>query len=188
MKKKVLGMLLAVGFLLGSSMLVCAEETPAGEASGPAQPQVQNYQQMMTPEILASFEKATAYLDLDLCRNALVLRTDVWGTLQDADGDGIDDRDHINGCGYLDLNYNGMDDRFEMAIVNATAQENMSEGMELQTTLNQLSHQCKHGIVASQFLYDEDLNTYRSGRDFTQCPECVELYESFDKAILNLNV
>lgn len=188
MKKKVLGTLLAVGFLLGSSMLVSAEETPAGEASGSAQPQVQNYQQMMTPEILASFEKATAYLDLDLCKNALVLRTDVWGTLQDMDGDGIDDRDPINGCGYLDLNYNGMDDRFEMAIVNATAQENMSEGMELQTTLNQLSHQCKHGIVASQFLYDEELNTYRSGRDFTQCPECVELYESFDKAILNLNV
>lgn len=176
MKKKVLGMLLAVGFLLGSSLVVCAEETPAGEAPGPAQPQVQNYQQMMTPEILASFEKATVYVDLDLYKNALVLRTDVWGTLQDADGDGIDDRDPINGCGYLDLNCNGLDDRFEMVIVKVTAQENMREGMDLQATLNLLTHQCKHGIVASCFLYDADINGYWSAPDYTQCPECAKLF------------
>lgn len=37
-------------------------------------------------------------------------RTDYSDGLQDADGNGIDDRDPLNNCGYVDLNYNGIMD------------------------------------------------------------------------------
>lgn len=39
-----------------------------------------------------------------------ILRTDFSDGLQDADGNGIDDRDPLNGCGYMDLNHNAVMD------------------------------------------------------------------------------
>ena len=140
MKKKILGVALAVTFLMGSSMIVCAEE------AAPEQAAVQNYQPIMTQEILDSYQSLTAdklmessdekVVDevMNIFRNAIVRRTDVWGELQDADGDGIDDRDPINGCGYIDMNYNGFDDRFEMAVSNAMAQEDPAERSEEHTS------------------------------------------------------
>ncbi len=172
MKKRVLAMACSFMLLMGSSMTVCAEETPT------AQMPLQNYQQMMTPEILASFQGVTLDSDLDILADAVVRRTDVWGSLQDADGDGIDDRDPINGCGYLDLNCNGFDDRFEMEIVNVTMQEDPQEGLGLQMMLNALSHRCSHGITASCFVADDDIG-YMSFPDyFDQCPECTENFSN----------
>ncbi len=180
MKKKVLSLLLAAGCLLGSSMIVCAEETPPAEGAAPAQ----NYQQMMTPEILASFQGVTLESDISILGNALVRRTDVWGTLQDADGDGIDDRDPINGCGYLDLNCNGFDDRFEMELLNSAMQEDPNEGYALQITLNVLfGHRCKHGIIASSFIMDEDMGVVSLPDYYDLCPECTKEMEDTLKAI-----
>lgn len=169
MKKKLIGMTMALLILIGSSMSVCAEE-----AAAPASP-VQNYQQVMTPEILASFAAVTVDSDLSVVRNALVMRTDVWGQLQDADGDGIDDRDPINGCGYLDLNCNGFDDRFETAFILASGQEDPVEAFSVQLMLNMLTHRCKHGCVSSSFEYEEDLGCFISMPDyFEKCPDCTK--------------
>lgn len=172
MKKKVAGMVLALVFLLGSSMTVCAEETEQEQVQPPAQ----NYQQIMTPEILASFTGLTMETEgeeaFTIIRNALVLRTDVWGELQDEDGDGIDDRDPINGCGYLDLNYNGFDDRFEVAMVNAAAQEDPMEGYATQMMLNMMTHRCRHGIIYSTFSYDEEIGYISMPDYFDKCDEC----------------
>ncbi len=185
MKKKVLGLLLAAGCLLGNSMMVCAEETPPADAPGPAP--VQNYQQIMTPEILASFQGVTLESDISILGNALVRRTDVWGTLQDADGDGIDDRDPINGCGYLDLNCNGFDDRFEMELLNSTMQADPGEGYALQLTLNVLfGHRCKHGIIASSFIMDEDVGIVSLPDYYELCPECTNEMREMMKAIDNM--
>lgn len=181
MKKKILGVALAVTFLMGSSMIVCAEE------AAPEQAAVQNYQPIMTQEILDSYQSLTAdklmessdekVVDevMNIFRNAIVRRTDVWGELQDADGDGIDDRDPINGCGYIDMNYNGFDDRFEMAVSNAMAQEDPAEGLVMQLVFNVFTHRCNHGIIASSFEYDNDLGSYWSVPDyFDKCPECTD--------------
>ena len=175
MKKKVLGTIAGLMMLLGSSMCVCAEE-PAPEQTVQT-PQVQQYQPMMTPEILASFELNVDDMDETVLSNALVRRTDAWGQLQDNDGDGIDDRDPINGCGYLDLNCNGFDDRFEMSVVGSLAQEDVSEANAMQMMFNLLSHSCKHGIVYSDFLYDDSVNSYWSVPDyFDKCEECSQAF------------
>ncbi len=182
MKKRALGMALAFTLLLGSSMNVCAEE--AGQEQN-AQPQVQNYQQMMTPEILSGFMVGLEQMDDSIYASALVLRTDVWGTLQDADGDGIDDRDPINGCGYLDLNCNGFDDRFEMAVIGELGQEDPREGYVMETAFNLLSHSCKHGIIYSDFYLDKDLGCYWSVPDyFRACEECSDEFENTVDGIL----
>lgn len=169
MRKKVWGLAMAAALLLGSSLTVCAEE--AAPESAPQQ--VQNYQPIMTPEILASYEVGLDNMDESTFVNAFVRRTDVWGTLQDTDGDGIDDRDPINGCGYLDLNCNGFDDRFEMAVVGELAQGDAQAGYAMQAVLNLFSHRCKHGVIYSEFTYDEELNTYWAmPAYFFECPEC----------------
>lgn len=169
MSKSVWGLAMAAALLLGSGLTVCAEE--AAPESAPQQ--VQNYQSMMTPEILASYEVGLDNMDEHTFVNAFVRRTDVWGTLQDADGDGIDDRDPINGCGYLDLNCNGFDDRFEMAVIGEVAQKDAGAGSAMQTGLNLLSHSCRHGVIYSEFMLDEELNTYWSmPAYFFECPEC----------------
>lgn len=166
MKKKLLGLALGLVLLLGSSLSVCAEEQT---------PQAQNYQPIMTPEILASFDTNIEDMDESVFVNALVRRTDVWGNLQDADGDGIDDRDPINGCGYLDLNCNGFDDRFEMSAINQIMQEDAQEGAVMQMAFNLFSHSCQHGIIYSDFVYDEDFCTYWSMPDyFSKCPQCAD--------------
>jgi len=180
MKKKLLGIMLAAVLLMSSSMVVCAEE------AAPIQPAVQNYQPVMTQEILDSFQGLTMEAlegddeaSIDVLRNALVRRTDVWGSLQDADGNGIDDRDPINGCGYIDLNYNGFDDRFEMAMVNVMAQEDPEEGFVMQLVLNMFTHMCPHGVIASSFEYDSDLECYWSMPDyFDKCPECTDALDN----------
>lgn len=178
MKKKILGILLLAVCLLGSSMVACAEEIPAEQT-----PQ-QNYQQMMTPEILASFQGVTLESDISILGNALVRRTDVWGTLQDADGNGIDDRDPINGCGYIDLNCNGFDDRFEIELLNSTMQAYPEEGYALQLTLNVLfGHRCKHGMIASTFEVDSDLGIISLPDYYDLCPECTLEVENTIKAI-----
>ncbi len=183
MKRKVLGLLFACGLLFASSVTVCAEEAPSVPAPAPAQ----NYQQMMTPEILASFQGITLESDIGILGNALVRRTDVWGTLQDADGDGIDDRDPINGCGYIDLNCNGFDDRFEMELLNATMQESPEEGYALMVTLNVLfSHRCNHGIVASAFEFDEDVGIVSMPDYYDKCPECTEALEDTIEAVTDV--
>ncbi len=172
MKKRALSMALALALLLGSSMNVCAEE--AGQEQN-AQPQVQNYQQIMTPEILASFTVGLDQMDETILKNALVCRTDVWGTLQDADGDGIDDRDPINGCGYLDLNCNGFDDRLEMAIISELMQQDPREGYAMERAFHLLSHSCKHGIIYSDFYLDKEMGCYWSLPDyFRVCEECMD--------------
>lgn len=178
MKKRILGILLTVGCLLGSSLIAYAEEVPATQT-----PQ-QNYQQTMTPEILASFQGVTLESDMSILANAVVRRTDVWGTLQDADGNGIDDRDPINGCGYIDLNCNGFDDRFEIELVNSTMQEYPEEGYALQLTLNVIfGHRCKHGIIASVFEEDSDLGIISLPDYYELCPECMLEVEQTIKAI-----
>lgn len=152
---------------------------------------ITNYQQIMTPEILQSFMKLDENILVteeeeawEILRNAIVRRTDVWGELQDADGDGIDDRDPINGCGYLDVNCNGYDDRFELIAINAAAQEDPVEGELLQQMFNLLSHRCKHGITVSDFVYDEEMGYISMPNYFDQCPECEEeLYEALGAVI-----
>lgn len=193
MKKKILGMALAAAFLMGSSMVVCAEE------AAPEQTPVQNYQPVMTQEILESFQGLTAdslmessdeemeAMVMNVLRNAIVRRTDVWGELQDADGDGIDDRDPINGCGYIDLNYNGFDDRFEMSVVNAMAQEDPAAGLAMQLVFNVYTHRCNHGIIASNFEYDSDLGSYWSVPDyFDKCPECADAMDEMINYLLEV--
>lgn len=181
MKKKLIGMVFGLAFLMGISMAVCAEE---------AQPQVQTYQQMMTPEILASFDAISLDIKKEeltmVMRNALVLRTDVWDELQDADGDGIDDRNPINGCGYLDLNYNGFDDRFEMAVIRTAALEDPKEAKEVQIKFNKFIHRCKHGVIASVFRLNERLG-YWSGPDyFDKCEECKKEFTGPRDAMENM--
>ncbi len=46
-----------------------------------------------------------------------VTRTDFADGLIDNDGNGIDDRDPINGMGFIDLNHNGIDDRQALTMV-----------------------------------------------------------------------
>lgn len=185
MKKKLIGMAFALAFLMGSSMAVCAQE-----AQEQPQPQVQTYQQMMTPEILASFD--TISFDMEdeeayaVVRNALVRRTDVWGELQDADGDGIDDRDPINGCGYLDLNYNGFDDRFEMSLIYKAGLEDPEDAQIGQIMFNMLTHRCKHGVIASTFEFDEDFGYWSIPDYFDKCEECKKEFESLEDAMEDL--
>lgn len=178
-------MTLACILVLGSSLTVCAEETPAV----PEAP-VQNYQQMMTPEILASFQALSFDMDdeeaMAVMRNSLVLRTDVWGELLDADGDGIDDRDPINGCGYVDLNYNGFDDRFEIALINMAAPEDPEGAYVAQVILNMMTHRCEHGIMASAFEYDEDMGYWSRPDYFLKCPVCAERFENLTDDIIEI--
>ncbi len=175
MKKKVLATIAGLIMLLGSSMCVCAEETVPEQIA--QTPQTQQYQPVMTPEILASFELDVDDMDESVLANALVRRTDVWGQLQDSDGDGIDDRDPINGCGYLDLNCNGFDDRFEMSVINNLGKEDATDAYTMQTMFGLLSHSCKHGIIYSDFLYDDSVCTYWSVPDyFDKCEECSQAF------------
>lgn len=184
MKKRVLAMACSFMLLMGSSMTVCAEETPT------AQTPLQNYQQMMTPEILASFESLSWDMEdeeaMAVMRSSLVLRTDIWGELQDADGDGIDDRDPINGCGYVDLNYNGFDDRFEMALINMAAQEDVETAYVAQVMLTMLTHRCEHGVTASAFEYDEDMGYWSRPDYFFICPVCAQKYENLADDIIEI--
>lgn len=203
MKKGLLSGLFAGMLLLGSSMTVFAEEPvqeiqvsveqAAEEQQTEQAPEAvaQDYQQIMTPEILQSFMKLDENILVteeeeawEILRNAIVRRTDAWGELEDADGDGIDDRDPINGCGYLDVNCNGYDDRFELIAINAAAQEDPVEGELLQQMFNLLSHRCKHGITVSDFMYDEEMGYISMPNYFDQCPECEEeLYEALGAVI-----
>lgn len=48
--------------------------------------------------------------DKPLPSQYIIVRTDFSDGLRDADHNGIDDRDPMNGCGYTDLNYNGVAD------------------------------------------------------------------------------
>ncbi|MBO5093145.1 MAG: hypothetical protein J6C33_02165 [Lachnospiraceae bacterium] len=193
MNRKVLSAFFtAAALLIGSGMTAFAEETPA-EAAPEAMP-VQTYQQMMTPEILASFDRAP-YVESDeeayaIMRNAVLLRTDFGGELLDADGNGIDDRDLVNGCGYIDINCNALDDRFEIALLGGMQadQELTQADVELlQSLLNMISHRCPHGITASRFAYDETLGCYFSYPDYLSvCPKCSEELEETIEGMLSL--
>lgn len=189
MKRTILGLTVGLIMALGSSMCVCAEEAaPEAAQEQNVQPQEQQYQPIMTPEILASFEMDINDMDEMVLSNALVRRTDSWGELQDADGDGIDDRDPINGCGYLDLNYNGFDDRFEASAVRSLANEDPVDGYAMQIMFNMLTHRCKHGIIYSEFLLDESLCTYWSiPAYFDKCEECSEAFDNMTELLSELN-
>ena len=56
-------------------------------------------------------EEWAAEVGVSLSDINFVTRTDFADGLIDNDGNGIDDRDPINGMGFIDLNYNGVDDR-----------------------------------------------------------------------------
>ncbi|WWR15613.1 hypothetical protein V1224_14220 [Lachnospiraceae bacterium JLR.KK008] len=176
MNKKFTGFVFALALLLGSSMAVCAEEA-----------QKQDFQQMMTPEILASFDSISIDMEdeeaMAVMKNAILLRTDVWGELQDADGDGIDDRDLVNGCGYIDLNCNGFDDRFELALIYKMAEYDQEGAQAVQIMFNLLSHQCRHGVVYSDFSFDEDLGYWSMPDYFDKCEQCREEFDTIEDAI-----
>lgn len=193
MKKKGLGIfLMTAALLVGSSMTAFAEETPAEAAPTAEAVPAQTYQQIMTPEILAGFERAP-YVESDeeafaIMRNAVLLRTDFGGELLDADGNGIDDRDPVNNCGYIDINCNALDDRFEIAFLGVAQTELEPEDAELfRSLLNMISHRCPHGITASRFAYDKTLNCYFSYPDyFSVCPDCQKALKNAAEDMLSL--
>lgn len=191
MNRKVLGIfLVTAALLMGSSMTVFAEETPAEAAPTAGVVPAQTYQQMMTPEILAGFDRAP-YVESEeeaiaIMRNAVLLRTDFGGELVDEDGNGIDDRDPVNNCGYIDINCNALDDRFEIAFLGAVQAEAGPEQAQMfQALLNMISHRCPHGIVASNFEYDATIGCIFSYPDyFRVCPKCSEeLGEAVDSML-----
>lgn len=192
MNRKVLGIfLVTAALLMGSSMTVFAEETSAEAAPTAGAVPAQTYQQMMTPEILASFERAP-YAESEetfaIMRNAVLLRTDFGGELLDEDGNGIDDRDPVNNCGYIDINCNALDDRFEIALLGgAQAELGPEEAQMFQVLLNTISHRCPHGIVASRFEYDATLGCYFSYPDYLMvCPKCSEELERAVESMLGI--
>lgn len=193
MNRKVLGIFLVTAALfMGSSMTVFAEETPAEEAPTAGAVPAQTYQQMMTPEILAGFDRAP-YVESEeeaiaIMRNAVLLRTDFGGELLDADGNGIDDRDPVNNCGYIDINCNALDDRFEIAFLGAAQAElEPEEAQMFQVLLNTISHRCPHGIVASRFEYDATLGCYFSYPDYlVVCPKCSAELEKAVESMLGI--
>lgn len=82
----------------------------------------------------------------------LIPRTDYSSGLIDEDGNGIDDRDPYNNCGYTDLNYNGIADE---ASQTGTWEESMMSPGRL----------CEHGVVKAGWFFE----------DF--CQPCKEGYE-----------
>lgn len=69
-------------------------------------------------------------------------RTDYSDGLQDADGNGIDDRDPLNSCGYMDLNYNGIIDGAPSRPYSAPESEIVKYRM------------CEHGVLDGTSICD----------------------------------
>ena len=71
-----------------------------------------------------------------------ILRTDYSDGLLDKDGNGIDDRDPYNSCGYTDLNFNCIAD-------GAVAlDEYQADWLPLQVESNRYKYsKCPHGVV-----------------------------------------
>ena len=65
-----------------------------------------------------------------------ILRTDYSDGLLDRDGNGIDDRDPLNTCGYTDLNYNCLVDGAPSHMVDLAPESKMVE-----------YHLCEHGVI-----------------------------------------
>ena len=93
--------------------------------------------------------------------NQDIFRTDDGSGLIDADGNGIDDRDVINGLGFIDLDYNSIDDRIEHYILtqqimeiknnNYMSESEKQEQIQIETErLTTSSLLCEHGILSSQ--------------------------------------
>ena len=61
-----------------------------------------------TPEFIQTSERLTSHDEFD--KKYWILRTDFSDGLWDEDGNGIDDRDPYNDCGYTDLNHNAIVD------------------------------------------------------------------------------
>ena len=82
------------------------------------------------------------YFHGDFPEQYFIPRTDFSDGLLDADGNGIDDRDPYNDCGYTDLDFNCVADE-RQAYVKSITPDNVFPGAEM---LN-IYRQCKHGVV-----------------------------------------
>lgn len=83
--------------------------------------------QLDTAYVQSMIASATSRLQIDLSGINFVKRTDFPDGLKDADGNGIDDRDPINGMGFIDLNHNGIDDRQVMLFDAAGRTEEVND-------------------------------------------------------------
>lgn len=93
----------------------------------------------------------------------IIPRTDFSDGLLDNDGNGIDDRDPYNGCGYTDLNFNCIAD-------NAPALPPMKGCSGADETVIRVSSKCPHGVV---------------GGEWELCinPECIAYRNAFEESL-----
>lgn len=89
-----------------------------------------------------------------------LLRTDYSDGLQDADGNGLDDRDPLNNCGYSDLNFNCIID-------GAPTYANCAFEWELTPF-----RMCEHNVMEGVW-------------NVCSHPDCVALYEMFKNVKIN---
>lgn len=114
---------------------------------------------------------------------AYIFRTDDGSGLIDADGNGIDDRDPVNACGYIDLNFNGRDDRIEnyqyvqrvMEIqMDATIWPDKKAKLieEAKMYLEWPSLMCEHGVLSSKIYFERANSTDFHMVQTNACKQC----------------
>ena len=87
-----------------------------------------------------------------------ILRTDFSDGLLDADGNGIDDRDPLNNCGYTDLNHNCMADGAP------------SKPMFISETEHTPFWTCDHGVINGTYICQhEDCKSFRAWMSTVRC-------------------
>ena len=82
----------------------------------------------------------------DFPEQYFIPRTDFSDGLLDVDGNGIDDRDLYNSCGYSDLDFNCVSDE-RQAYVRSLNPDTLFPGPEIASVY----HKCSHGVVAQAF-------------------------------------
>ena len=87
-----------------------------------------------------------------------ILRTDFSDGLQDADGNGLDDRDPLNDCGYTDLNHNCMADGAP------------SKPMFISEAEHTPFRTCEHGVINGTYICQEQkCKSYRAWMSTVRC-------------------
>lgn len=114
---------------------------------------------------------------------AYIFRTDDGSGLVDADGNGIDDRDPVNSCGYIDLNFNGRDDRIEnyqyaQRVMEIQADTKLKPDVraalmeQAKMYLQWPSLMCEHGVLSSKIYFERGNSTDFHMVQTGACKQC----------------
>lgn len=148
------------------------------------------YQPVMPAEVVAALAAGpTGPMDYEnpidnyIYEFAYIFRTDDGSGLIDADGNGIDDRDPVNVCGYIDLNFNGRDDRIEnyqyvQRVMEIQADTTLKPAMKAALIENAKMYlewpslMCEHGVLSSKIYFERANSTDFHMVQTGACKQC----------------